>query len=245
MATSLVVANAADRVRTSSTGRHHGRARQARRGVLWRLADAVSEHRFQARRTVGSDRVAWRVEHGDDAHRPGCHVVDHLQRAFQRGTEDRFAGSLERRPRGLEHRHHQQRRCRQKLRARRPHRTQRPLSPGRGIRAGGEALVGQLGAGSGEERSRQGHLRRHLEDPADRSRGRVLQGARPAERAAQPARQARAGAGRLVRHRHRLCGTACRRGVHRARQPAGWASVLSNHQVEGCGPGGARPTRSR
>ena len=179
------------------------RARQARLGLLRRLPGAVQRRRPAPGRHAGADRAADRARRRDRAHRADRDRVDDLQRAVQPGPPVRLARPRQRRPGGLEHRHHGRRRTRRATSTSTTSRRTRE----RYERAAEFLEVAYKLWDSWEDDARARATRsagvwaRRRPGPADRPRRAALPGARPAERAALAAGPPAARAGRLVRGR--------------------------------------------
>ena len=191
----------------------------------------------------------------DQPDRADRHRIDHLHRAVQPGAPVRLARPHQRRPRRLEHRHLVARRRGAQLRRRRPGEPRRPLRARRGVHAGREGAVGQLGRRRGARRSRRRPLRQGRPHPADQPRRAHSTRSPGRSTCRAPAGPAGVRAGGLVRHRPPLRRAPCRGGVHRAdgegdgagilRRPEGAGEAEGRARRPGADPAGPQPADRR
>ena len=162
---------------------------------------------------------------GDAPCRPRLHRLHHLFRAVRRGARAGDAGSPQRRPRRVEHRHLVPAGGSAQFRPRGPALPQRTLRPRRRIHGGRLRAVGFLERRCAGARSRRPAVRRSRESAAHRPRRALVQGARPAQRQPLAAGPAGVPAGRRVRSRARLRGALGGGGVRDARGARGRARI--------------------
>ena len=119
-------------------------------------------------------------------YRPDRDRLDHLRRALSRRPPLRLARSHQRRPRGLEYRHHLQSGCGAEFRARRPHGARRALQARARILRRRHRPVGFLRRRRLRARRRSRALFRSRQDARAQSQGKILSAC--AVRSTSPAR---------------------------------------------------------
>lgn len=191
----------------------------------------MEQPRAAARRRAGAADPADRAGDGHRAHRADRDGLHLLQLALQPGPQVRLAGHHQRRPGGLEHRHHRRRGGRTQLRPGRGARTRRAVRESRRVPRRGPQALGQLGGR--RDRRRQGGRRvgRRHEDPPAAPPGDVLQRRGRAQRAPHTTGLPAARAGGLQRGRQGVRGPVRGGGVHRTADHRGRTGLLHRPQV--------------
>ena len=209
------------------------RSAQIRRGVLRRRSGAVGQCALRPAVPARADHPAHRDRFRHQTDRPDRDRVDHLHRALQSGAAVRLAGSHQRRPGRLEHRDHEHAAGGAEFRPARASSASRTLRAGAGISRRHHAALGQLGRRRADQRPRLGCIRRHRQDPRDRSHRKTFSRARAAQHLADAAGTAGLCAGRLVRRRTRLCGAFRGSDLHRASDAGERPGILCGYQASG------------